>query len=144
MRLASTSSNGSGTDHDPGLSVPDLPAAKAYYDALIGVLGLEEFFGALDQQAWRRTDGKPGTYLFLYAATEPGDHVQGRAGFQHLAFDVHGRRVVRNAHDVATRLGSTVLHPPQPLPQYHEHYYAAFWLDPQGFVLEAVSHKDSE
>jgi hypothetical protein len=26
-------------------------------------------------------------------------------------------------------------------PHYHENYYASFWFDPHGFLLEIVCHK---
>jgi hypothetical protein len=35
-----------------------------------------------------------------------------------------------------------VVEPPQEFPQYHPGYYAAFWNDPFGIVLEAVCHRD--
>jgi hypothetical protein len=35
-----------------------------------------------------------------------------------------------------------VIHPPQEFPQYHPGYYAMFWQDPEGFMLEVVCHRD--
>jgi hypothetical protein len=45
-----------------------------------------------------------------------------------------------HAHVVAN--GGAVLHPPQEWPQYPPPYWATFWRDPHGFVLEAVCHHD--
>jgi hypothetical protein len=42
----------------------------------------------------------------------------------------------------ALELGSVDDHPPQHWPQYPPPYYAAFWLDPFDFMLEAVCHHD--
>ena len=36
----------------------------------------------------------------------------------------------------------TAIREPQEFPQYHEGYYAAFWQDPHGFLLEVVCHRD--
>jgi hypothetical protein len=41
-------------------------------------------------------------------------------------------------------LGGEVLHIPRTFPQFPPPYYATFWLDPFGFMLEAVCHHDSE
>ena len=41
-------------------------------------------------------------------------------------------------------LGSEVVLEPQELPQYPPPYYATFWRDPHGFVLEAVCHHDRD
>lgn len=38
-------------------------------------------------------------------------------------------------------LGSEILYAPQLFPQYHENYYAMFWFDPHGFLLEIVFQK---
>ncbi len=37
-----------------------------------------------------------------------------------------------------------VLHEPPHFPQYPQPYFATFWLDPFGFMLEAVCHHDRE
>lgn len=44
-----------------GLNVPDLTAAKRYYDALMPQVGFEPFLAADDQFAYRPAGGKPGT-----------------------------------------------------------------------------------
>ncbi|CAN5433273.1 hypothetical protein BH09ACT7_BH09ACT7_15260 [soil metagenome] len=52
--------------------------------------------------------------------------------------EVH-RRVVT---ELAPQFGGQVVHEPQHFPQYAPPYYATFWLDPFGFMLEAVCHHD--
>jgi catechol 2,3-dioxygenase-like lactoylglutathione lyase family enzyme len=125
-----------------GINVPDLALAKRYYDRLLPQLGFEEFLSGPDEFAYRPAGGKPGTYLFVYAATEPSDYSRHRTGLQHLAFMVPTRAAVDDIHRLATELRSTVVHPPQAFPQYPPPYYATFWLDPFGFMLEAVCHHD--
>jgi catechol 2,3-dioxygenase-like lactoylglutathione lyase family enzyme len=61
---------------------------------------------------------------------------------QHLAFIVKTRDAVHAAHDRAQLLGSPIVEPPQEFPQYHPGYYATFWNDPFGIVLEVVCHRD--
>ena len=62
-----------------GIGVPDLAAAKQYYDELMSVLGLREWFdtgpgGPLNYGP----DGAQGSQLFFYQADEPGTYSRGR------------------------------------------------------------------
>jgi catechol 2,3-dioxygenase-like lactoylglutathione lyase family enzyme len=125
-----------------GVNVPDLAAAKAYYDVMMPLLGYEEFFSTLDEFSYRPVDNKPGTFLFFYRSAGTGEYSRERTGLQHLAFIVKSRRAVHEIHDRAVLLGSRVVEPPQEFPQYHPGYYAVFWNDPFGIVLEAVCHRD--
>jgi len=43
---------------------------------------------------------------------------------------------------VSADIKPTVVRAPQAFPQYPPPYYATFWLDPFGFMLEAVCHHD--
>jgi catechol 2,3-dioxygenase-like lactoylglutathione lyase family enzyme len=125
-----------------GVNVPDLEAARAYYRELMPLLGFTPFLDREDEFAYRPGGGKPGTYLFFYAATAPAPYDRGHPGLQHLAFMVPTRAAVRVVHEHVLNVGGEVLHPPQEFPQYPPPYYATFWLDPFGFVLEAVCHHD--
>lgn len=124
-----------------GLGVPDLAAAKAYYDELMPLLGYEPFLVRDRQFSYRRAESKPGTTVFFYEADEGGDYSHRRTGLQHVAFKLHSREEVDSAHHLAVRLGSKTVRPPNIYAQYHDNYYAAFWLDPHGFLLEAVCHR---
>jgi catechol 2,3-dioxygenase-like lactoylglutathione lyase family enzyme len=127
-----------------GLNVPDLARAAGYYGALMPLLGYEPFFTTEDAAAFMPADGKRGAYLFFYEAAESGDYSRQRAGLQHLAFVVPTRTAVRAVHDHVVGCGDEVLHPPQEWPQYPPPYYATFWVDPFGFMLEAVCHHDRD
>jgi len=128
-----------------GIAVPDLDAAKEYYDELMAVLGLREWFarspgGPLNYGP----DGARSSQLFFYQAAEPGDYSRQRTGLHHLAFLVASRAVVREAHRWARARGAVILDGPSAFPQYGEHCYATYWLDPHGFKLEAVCHAPEE
>jgi len=127
-----------------GINVPDLAAAKRYYGELMPLVGFDFFLEAADQIAFRPAGGKPGTYLFVYPSTEEGEYSRHQAGLQHLAFMVKTRSAVRDVHALVTRLGSVVVHEPQSFPQYPPPYFATFWLDPFGIMLEAVCHHDRD
>lgn len=123
-----------------GLNVSDLAAAQQYYDRLLPALDFETFFVADGEAAYRPAGGKPGTFLFLYASEETGDYSRHRTGLQHLAFMVPTRSRVDEVHRLVQELGSEVVLSPREFPQYPPPYYATFWLDPHGFMLEAVCH----
>ena len=127
-----------------GVNVPDLSAAKRYYDQLMPLVGFEPFLTAEDQIAFRRSGGKPGTFMFFYPAVEDSSYSRHRVGLQHLAFMVKTRSAVREVHQFVQRLGGEVLHEPQSFPQYAPPYFATFWLDPFGLMLEAVCHYDRD
>jgi catechol 2,3-dioxygenase-like lactoylglutathione lyase family enzyme len=125
-----------------GLNVPDLDAARAYYGELLPALGFAPFIDADDQFAYLPAGGKRGTFLFFYPAADDGPFSRHRSGLQHLAFMVPTRQAVHDAHALALQLGSEELYAPQEWPQYPPPYFAAFWLDPFGFMIEAVCHHD--
>lgn len=124
------------------MNVPDLAAARAYYDRLLPLLGFETFLAADDQCAYRPAGGKPGTYLFLYPAADPVPYSRVRTGLQHLAFMAPARGDVDRVHRHVLSVGGEVVHPPRDFPEYPPPYYATFWLDPFGIMLEAVCHYD--
>jgi catechol 2,3-dioxygenase-like lactoylglutathione lyase family enzyme len=128
-----------------GIGVPDLAAAREYYDALMSILGLREWFptgpeGPLNYGP----DGALGAQLFLYQAEDARDYSRGQAGLHHLAFLVASRAVVREAYEWARSRDAVILDEPREFPQYGEHCFATYWLDPHGFKLEAVCHDPEE
>jgi catechol 2,3-dioxygenase-like lactoylglutathione lyase family enzyme len=125
-----------------GVNVSDLDVARTYYSALMPALGFDLFFDAGDEFAYRPAGGKRGTFLFFYRALEDGSYSRHRAGLQHLAFTVPDRHSVHGAFDTALALGSREVHAPRAWPEYPPPYFAAFGLDPFGFMLEAVCHHD--
>jgi catechol 2,3-dioxygenase-like lactoylglutathione lyase family enzyme len=137
-----------------GINVPDLDVARRYYAEVMPLVGFEKYLDADDEFAYRPMAGKPGTYLFFYPSSEPSAgqpsepsaYSRHRTGLQHLAFMVRTRSAVAAVHDAVTTLaegfGGRVLHRPQVFPQYPQPYFATFWLDPCGIMLEAVCHHD--
>lgn len=125
-----------------GLNVPDLRRAKEYYDQIMPALGFETFLSHDDEFAYCPAGGKRGTYIFFYPAETTEDYIRGRAGLQHLAFMVKTRTAVHEMHGLAVGLGAEIVHEPREFPEYTPPYYATFWRDPFGFMLEAVCHYD--
>jgi catechol 2,3-dioxygenase-like lactoylglutathione lyase family enzyme len=121
-----------------GVNVPDVAAAREYYDALMPLVGFRPLMSGDDWFSYWPADGN-GTQLFFYPAEEDGIHSRHRPGLQHLCFLVGTRAEVHVAHEWAAARGDEVLHEPQTFPQYHPNHYATYWVDPHGFKLEVVS-----
>lgn len=127
-----------------GVNVPDLRRAEAYYSRVMPLLGFESFLASETEMAFMPAGGKRGTYLFFYAAQEHATYSRHQTGLQHLAFMVPTRSTVREVRRRVSELGSEIVHEPQDFPQYPPPYFATFWLDPFGLMLEAVCHHDRD
>lgn len=125
-----------------GVNVRDFARAKAYYDELVPLVSYVPFFATADQFSYQPAEDKPGPWIFFYRSPEPGEYSRRRPGLQHLAFVVKTRAAVHRVHEWARDNGSKIVHEPREFPEYHEGYYATFWLDPEGFMLEVVCHRD--
>ena len=59
----------------------------------------------------------------------------------HVAFRTPSRAAVEAFHAAALGAGGRDNGAPGPRPHYHEHYYGAFVLDPDGHNIEVVCHE---
>lgn len=120
-----------------GLGVPDVDAARAYYDELLPLVGyVREWDTGYRPVDWH------GAQLFLYSAMETSDYSRHRVGLQHISFNVSTRTDVHRVHQWATVRGHQILHEPRLFPEYHPRFYATFFLDMHGFMLEAVTYEE--
>jgi catechol 2,3-dioxygenase-like lactoylglutathione lyase family enzyme len=121
-----------------GLAVSDMERAKAFYlDALkplgIGVImevSAEKTGG--DAHAGFGKDNKAFFWISSGAKANGGAHV---------AFTAPTRAEVDAFYRAAMGAGGKDNGAPGPRPHYHEHYYGAFVLDPDGNNIEAVCHR---
>lgn len=118
------------------ITVSDLDRAGGFYDAVLGALGVT--------RAWRRDDrirygerGAPGA-TFVSIVGAPGVPA---GGPRHWAFRAPTRAAVDAFHAAGLAHGGTDDGAPGLRPAYHEHYYGAFLLDPDGNRVEAVCHE---
>ncbi len=122
----------------------DVEASIAFYLDVLGPLGLQPpvtFPGERGETIhYLRFPGVNRGSLGLRAASGPEamqDFELYAPGLHHVALAVESRADVDLAHARAVTAGATVLHPPQPFQRYHPEYYATFFLDPDGFRIEA-------
>ena len=116
-----------------GIEVRDFEKSKKFYEAVLAPLGsklvadLKEWnaagFGTTRPQFWIG-QGKP---------------VNGEDEL-HVCFSAKNRAEVRAFYDAAIRAGAKDNGAPGLRPEYHEHYYGAFVIDPDGHNVEACCH----
>ncbi|MDX1661206.1 MAG: VOC family protein [Gemmatimonadota bacterium] len=111
------------------LKVSDLEESRAFYEMAFAPLGwkVEEEF---DAAVGFGVEGHP--YLWLVTGETDAP--------VHLAVRTPDRERVDAFHEAALEAGGTDNGAPGPRPRYHESYYAAFVLDPDGNNVEAVCH----
>lgn len=118
------------------ITVTDLERARAFYDAVFGALDVDRLW-IRDGRIRFGERGAPGeTFVSIVEATDP---VAG--GPRHWAFRAASPEQVDAFHAAGLAAGGTDDGPPGPRPGYHEHYYGAFLIDPDGNRVEAVCHE---
>lgn len=120
--------------HHVSLAVRDLDVAGAFYDAALGALGYRRVFWDSTAIGYGIEDGKDKLCLKLRTnAVAPG------SGF-HLAFAAPSRKAVDDFHARTLAAGGADNGAPGLRPDYGQHYYAAFVVDPDGHHVEAVTN----
>lgn len=109
--------------------------ASAFYDQVLGTLGIETLFSFDGVVAYGDVAG-PKTFLLKPFNGEPPE--PGNGG--HIAYLANTRAQVDDFHATALRLGGTDEGKPGLRPQYHPNYYGAYVRDPEGNKLQAVCH----
>ena len=124
------------------VGVSDFDRALAFYNPLMAVLGNSPRF-CERERPWAGWQSNPGPRpLFLIGA--PYDllaHAPGNG--QMLAFLAATRAIVDRAYAVALANGGESEGPPALRPEYHEHYYGAYFRDPDKNKLCVACHATS-
>ena len=117
-----------------GLSVADYETAKKFYVAALQPLRISLIM-EFPNTGGLGADGKPFLWISQEGRTTPHAHVAIRA---------ETREQVDAFYAAAMAAGATDNGPPGLRPHYHQNYYGAFVLDPDGHNLEAVCHASAE
>ena len=115
-----------------GLNVRDVAASKAFYERALAPLAytVARDYGA--HVGFRSPEGR-----FDFWIAERGEPTTGA----HVSFRVESRDLVDAFHAAGLEAGGRDNGPPGLRPQYHERYYGAFVLDPDGNNVEAVCRR---
>lgn len=119
-----------------GILVADWAKSRAFYDAAFAPLGYtmlaevpEQFTGGVKVGGYGKH--KPDFWLTESEGVGPG---------RHYAFLAADHAEVDAFYAAAMANGGRDNGGPGPRPHYHEHYYGAFVIDPDGNNVEAVCH----
>lgn len=125
------------------LGVSDFERALAFYTPLMAALGLPPRFCDRERPwaGWQTPgSGQNGRPLFLVGRPYGGtEHQPGRG--QMVAFLAARRALVDQVHALALGLGGRCEGPPGLRPEYHPHYYGAYFRDPEGNKLCVACHE---
>jgi catechol 2,3-dioxygenase-like lactoylglutathione lyase family enzyme len=114
-------------------AVRDLERSRAFYAAALAPLGIEPLIETDRADGKRGTGfGRDGVARFYIGGGPPP------AGRLHVAFAAQSRDAVDAFHRAAIAAGGKDHGKPGLRPRYDENYYAAFVIDPDGHVVEAV------
>jgi catechol 2,3-dioxygenase-like lactoylglutathione lyase family enzyme len=119
-----------GLDH-LWLRVADVTASKQFYAAVAPHAGFR-----LQHESPNRAQFAGEGASFSVVAGDPSENV-------HIAFPVDDDATVDAFHSALTGAGFRDNGPPGERPVYHEGYYGAFVLDPDGNNIELVNHNRS-
>lgn len=122
------------------LGVSNFDRALAFYQALMAVLEIPQRF-VDPARPWAGWQSVPGPRpLFVIARPLDGEAAAPGNGAT-VAWLAATRAQVDEAHRVALAHGGRCEGPPGLRPQYHAHYYGAYFRDPDGNKLCVVCHE---
>nr|WP_041321440.1 VOC family protein [Hyphomicrobium denitrificans] len=119
-----------------GFPIADYARSVAFYRQALAPLGialLKEFRFSEDGADGYAGFGRQRPQFWIGTGTA----LKGRL---HVAFAAANRQEVHAFYEAAIAAGGRDNGPPGLRPHYHESYYGAFVLDPDGHNIEAVTH----
>lgn len=120
-----------------GFPVSDLARSRAFYVQAFAPLGFAPVMDVTREQSggYEGTGfgpaGRP--QFWIGNGAQQGVPV-------HIAFEANSRAAVDAFYNAAIAAGGRDNGAPGLRPHYHQHYYGAFVLDPDGYNVEAVCH----
>lgn len=119
-----------------GIPVSDYARSKAFYERALAPLGIGLAMEVTPEQTGNDWSGGFGSQGKPYFWIGPDPNT----ARTHVAFVAPDRAAVDAFHKAALAAGARDNGAPGLRPHYHEHYYGAFVLDPDGHNVEAVCH----
>ncbi len=117
------------------IEVAHLDESSRFYEGALEPLGVKRLeITNPDNDKPEIVFGPAGSEDFAITPGEPAARI-------HLAFLAPNHATVDAFHEAALGAGGTDNGAPGLRPKYHEHYYGAFVLDPDGNNVEAVCHE---
>jgi catechol 2,3-dioxygenase-like lactoylglutathione lyase family enzyme len=114
------------------IGVGDIGRSNTFYDQALRPLGIERLYADGEHFAGYGANGK--AFFWIGVRDTPQTSV-------HIAFATQDRQIVDRFYEAALAAGGRCNGPPGLRPHYHQNYYGAFVLDPDGHNIEAVCHQ---
>jgi catechol 2,3-dioxygenase-like lactoylglutathione lyase family enzyme len=120
-----------------GFPVKSFKKSKTFYADALAPLGFALVMEVSSDQPGGKshagfgTEGRP-RFWISEAEVDKGN--------MHIAFKAKSRKAVEEFYEAALKAGGKDNGAPGLRPHYHENYYGAFVIDPDGHNIEAVCH----
>lgn len=115
------------------LRVRDMETALPFYTALLPALGFVNAYGGEEWKVFAAEGELPAAPFF--SITEDPEH---RANANRIAFWAPSREEVDRVGALLRDIGAEIESGPRECPEYRGSYYAVFFQDPSGNLLEVV------
>ncbi|MBN3788467.1 VOC family protein [Burkholderia sp. Ac-20353] len=120
------------------IGVPDIQAARPFYDAVMAALGACKVYDRPNALGYgERCNANDTASTFLAVYQDPAEIGTNK---RHWCFKAPSRAHVDAFFEAGMSTGGRSDGDPGLRPHYHSDYYAAFLVDPAGNRVEAVCH----
>ncbi|ARN84368.1 VOC family protein [Candidatus Nucleicultrix amoebiphila] len=130
-------------DH-ASFSVNNFSESLNFYDKTLKLIGYERLMTFDTEDVQAAGYGKNNKPDFWISPQGSPEEQIGQARGVHLAFQAPDVLSIKRWYNKCLELGGLDNGAPGPRPEYHEGYYAAFIIDPNGWRIEAVIHDYKE
>ena len=121
------------------VGVTDFERALAFYKPVLDALGIQFRFQD-DTRPWAGWQSAPEPRPLFLIGRPHNQQTHQPGNGQMVAFLAASRGQVDAVHALALASGGTCEGPPGLRPQYHAHYYGAYFRDPDGNKLCVACH----
>ncbi len=121
------------------VGVSDFDRAMAFYKPVMDALGIQFRF-VEPERPWAGWQSSPEPRPFFLIGRPHNQQPPEPGNGQMVAFLASSREQVARLHAIALAHGGTCEGPPGLRPEYHAHYYGAYFRDPEGNKLCVACH----
>ena len=121
------------------VGVTDFNRALAFYNPVMAALGIKPRF-CEPERPWAGWQSSPDPRPLFLIGTPHNEESHDPGNGQMVAFLAKSRAAVDNVYAVALANGGSSEGAPGLRPEYHEHYYGAYFRDPDGNKLCVACH----